>query len=148
MQRRVGAEGTPVAAVVGREVGAVGADRDPAIARSVISHGRAEAVGWGGGGLPGHANVRAEGSRARRVVGLLRVPANGHSDRIVLECDGEDTRGRIVPREWNTDLVPVGQLIVWVYIGVLVNKVVEECAAGAAGSEPHLGLGIGMDVLL
>ena len=110
---------------------------------SVISHGRAEAVGWGLRGLPGHSDVRAESSRARGVVRLLRVPANGHAERIVLECDGEDTRGRIVPRDGNTDLVPVGQLVVGVYVGVLVDKVVESAPPGPLVPNHISGLGSG-----
>ena len=43
-----GVEGAPVAAVVGGDVGAVGAYRDPGAGGGVVGYGGAVAVGWGG----------------------------------------------------------------------------------------------------
>src|SRR5579875_889584 len=45
----VGFEGAPVAAVVGGDVGAVGASGDPGVVGGVVGYGGAVAVGWGGG---------------------------------------------------------------------------------------------------
>jgi hypothetical protein len=48
----VGGEGSPVAAVVGGDVCAVGAYGDPEVVGGVVGYGGAIAVGWGMGGDP------------------------------------------------------------------------------------------------
>ena len=49
---RSGQERAPVAAVVGGDVGAVGAYGDPGFGGGGVGYGGAEAVGWGDGGEP------------------------------------------------------------------------------------------------
>ena len=53
----VGFEGAPVAAVVGGDVGAVGAYCDPGFGGGVVGYGGAVAMGWGLGGCPRVASI-------------------------------------------------------------------------------------------
>ena len=48
----IGMDGTPVAAVVGGDVGAVGAYGDPGFGAGIVGYGGAIAVRWGLGRLP------------------------------------------------------------------------------------------------
>ncbi len=51
-ERGVGMESAPVAAIVGGDVGAVGAYGDPGFVGGGVGYGGAVAVGWCGGGCP------------------------------------------------------------------------------------------------
>ena len=51
-----GGEGAPVAAIVGGDVGAVGAYGDPGFGGGGVGYGGAVAVGWGLGWLDGDLN--------------------------------------------------------------------------------------------
>jgi len=57
VQGGVRVDGMPVAAIVGGDVGAVGAYGDPGFDGGVVGDGGAVAVGWGGGGVPCPATV-------------------------------------------------------------------------------------------
>src|SRR3974390_1364534 len=73
----VGMDGTPVAAVVGGDVGAVGAYGDPGFAGGVVGYGGAVAVGRSCRGMPCSSAVSGEGCRASRFGGLNVIAANG-----------------------------------------------------------------------
>ena len=78
-----GVEGAPVAAVVGGDVGAVGAYGDPGAGGGVVGHGAAEAVGWGGGGEPVLRICRICCS-SRRLAGMQKITADHDGSTHVL----------------------------------------------------------------
>jgi hypothetical protein len=79
VERGIGVEGTPVAAVVDGDVGAVGSYSNPGFGGSVVSDGGAVAVGHGVGGCPAFRAVGRDGGCANRIIGLV-VGATGRND--------------------------------------------------------------------
>jgi len=85
MQGGIGVDGSPVAAVVGGDVSAVGAYSNPRFAGGVVSNGGAVAVRRGLRGEPMSSEVDCEGSGSSCRIGMSIVPADSNkSDSVGL----------------------------------------------------------------
>ena len=87
---RIGMKRAPVAAVVGGDVRAVGADGDPCLRLRVVGDGGAVAVRRGNGKLPMFTVERVSGIVAR-CVGLLVVSADRYPNSAISKADRENS---------------------------------------------------------
>ena len=77
----IGMKCAPVFAVVGGDVGAVGADGDPGFGGGVVGYGGAVAVGWGCGGVPVFCRRRSNNAAVpEESSGFDVVAADSHCD--------------------------------------------------------------------